>query len=288
MADLRAIYAGKLAAEGVSVDPLTSTGEVLARYFSLRHRDIDGGRRRVEWSRELRGRLANLDAEKLQALATIESLAKSGGNLNPYQSRQLIARPGAPDSQLLEWGITHFHLGLKPDKKYPTLIEGTSDLLFVVVRSAAIYFVEIFDHKAFANDQVFNIANGNWPKLFAHAEWTGAAGLERPVSAEERATLRRANINVPTLGANGAVYGAVGGGVTTAGTPIAVMHQFVIPTITHVRALETWCRERPAEVLAPVPPKLLAGLSEVEVGLVETEDGLRAAVNIPDGVADPL
>jgi len=288
MADLRAIYADKLAAEGVTVDPSVNTGEVLARYFPLRHRDISNSRRRAKWSRELTVRLASLDAEKQQALAAIESLAKSGGNLNPYQSRQLVTRPGAPDSQLLEWGITHFHLGLKPDKKHPTLIEGTSDLLFVVVRSDALYLVEIFDHKAFADQQVFNIANGNWPELFAHAAWNNAVGLERPVSAQERSMLRRANINVPTLGANGTVYGSVGFGITTAGTPVAVMQQQVFPIIRQVRAFEQWCRDKPGDVLQSVPPGLLVGLTEVTVRLVETANGLLPAVDVPDGVAsDP-
>lgn len=220
----------------------------------------------------------------------IESLAKSGGDLNPYQSRQIATRPDKADPQLLEWGIMHFHLGLNADKKRPTMIEGTSDLLFVVVRADAIYFVEILHHKDpatghsnFANDQLFHVAQRNWPALFAHAVWQGAVGLERDISTEDREKLRRANINVPTVGADGRVYGSVQSGVTTSGVSVAVMQQHVFPLIKHVKALEKWCREQPAEVLKVVPPHLLDGLTEVIVRLIETSRGLETAVDVPDG-----
>ena len=283
MADLRAIYASKLAALGVSVDAGDNAGEVIAKYYSQSYRVIEPVSRRVVWSKELRAREPNLAVDRRQALAAIEAGASSGGVLNPYQSRQLDTKPGAPDAQLLEWGITHFHLGLKRDSRRPNLVEGTTDLLFVVVRTAAVYLVEIFDHKSFSDEQVFNIALINWPELFQHVQMRGAVGLERSVSSEERAELRRAKINVLTVGADGAVYGPVGFGMTTAGTPLAVTQEHVIPLVRHVRELERWCKEKPEEVLANVPPAALEGLTVVDVRLIETPNGLVPAVNIPDG-----
>ena len=219
----------------------------------------------------------------------IESLAKSGGDLNPYQSRQIATRPDKADPQLLEWGIMHFHLGLNADTKHPGMIEGTSDLLFAVVRADAIYFVEILHHKdpatghlSFSDDQLFNVAQSNWPDLFAHAVMRGVIGLERDISTEDREKLRRANINVPTVAADGRVYGSVQSGMTTSGIPVPIVQQHVMPMIKYVKNLEKWCREQPADVLRVVPPSLLEGKSEVTVRLIETPNGLTTAVDIPD------
>lgn len=284
-ADLRAIYAEKLAAVGTPSRADEDADDLIVRYFSLIHRLIRPARRAVLWSNELRAREPELSTDQRAALAAIERASTKGSDLNLFQSRDIAKSPSKTDPQLLEWGITHFHLGLSPDPKHPAMVVSTSALLFVVVREDALFFVDVRDHSSFSDQQVFDIAVANWPELVEHARFHGALGLERDVTSAERQTLRKANINVLTATPDGRVYGPVMGGRTTSGAPIGVVMTHLLPRTGATRAWEQYCKKSPEKVLAAIPEERRAGLSTIELHVSEMADGELAfsATNLTGG-----
>jgi hypothetical protein len=273
-ADIRAEYAARLAALRMPVGSTDKASDLIIRFFSVPHRRIDRARRRTVWSVELRARASRLPATYATAVATIERLSESGGDLNPYQSRDLAHRPWKADPQLLEWGITHLHLGLAPDPKHAGLIAGTPDLLFVVVRPDTLYFVEVLPHDSLSDQSVFDVANRNWPYLSEHAVFSDAVGLEHKATSQERHRLRSAGINVLTMGANGRVYGPVGDGRTTSGAPLQIVRTHLLPRTGQLAAWTRMCQQQPERILDMIPAERRAGLATIELHAAELSEGV--------------
>lgn len=285
--DIRSLYASKLEALGVPVKPADTASNLIVRYFSVPNRRIPRFTRNVIWSPELKTQLAQLSTDYQHALAKIEEIARAGDDLDPYQSRDIARQPWKSDPQLLEWGITHFHLGLAPDARHSQMVAGTADLLFVVVRPDTLYFVDVMPHASFSKQRLFDVANKSWPHLFGHARLAGVVGLEYEPTDEERKALRAAGINVPTLGADGHVYGAVQGGVTTSGASLAVVQQYVIPRTGPMRHWQILCEKDPARVVAMIPAAQREGLPAIDLHASENPAG-EIVITATNAVGGPL
>lgn len=272
-ADLWRLYAGRLNALGARVKAAEAASDLMVRYYSTPRRRISREPRVVLWSVELAERCTHLPPDYQKALVAIERVAKTGGSLDAYQSRDLARAPWKSDRQLLEWGITHFHLGLVPDAKNPRMIAGTPDLLFAVVRHTAVHFIDVMPHASFSKQVLFDVATRNWPHLFEHAALVGVVGLEQNATDDERKLMRAAGINVMTQGANGRVYGPVGGGVTTSGASLAVVQQYVIPRTGPMRRWSILCEKEPDRVLAMIPAERCTGLTTIELHASENAGG---------------
>lgn len=271
--DVRGEYVHKLGALGVFVPPSETLDDVLVRYFSMVSRRIDRAVRSVVWSTELRQRASTLLPDYQKALATIERLSLAGDDLNPYQSRDLVKRPSKNDLQLLEWGVTHFHLGLRPHPKLAGMVASTPDLLFVVVGLDALFFVEVLPHNSFSDENVFAVATKNWPQRFGHAALSQeVVGLEHNPTAAERAELRAANINVFTPGSDGRFYAPIGGGRTTSGASLNIVRAEVKPRTGPITAWQRFADKTPERVLAMIPESARVGLATIELHATETSE----------------
>jgi hypothetical protein len=161
------------------------------------------------------------------------------------------------------------------------MIEGTEDLLFAVLRSDGIGFIDVRPHRvggapSFADQGIFDIAVRNWPDLFGRVRLSPAViGLERSVSAEERAKLRKAGINVPTQGADGAVYMPFF--PRTSGksrSSVQAVQAHLSPRTGPMRAWEKLGEKSPERVLAMIPEERRLGLTQIELHVGETSEGL--------------
>jgi hypothetical protein len=153
------------------------------------------------------------------------------------------------------------------------MIAGTADLVFAVVRSDAVYFIDVLPHDSFSKQRVFDTATTNWPNIFAHAVFASALGLEHNATDEERKMLRAHGINVLTQSPHGAVYGSIGGGVTTSGAPLSVVQAHVIPRMGPIKRWQRFCAKEPERVLAMMPEEARRGLTMIELRASETEEG---------------
>lgn len=209
-----------------NVDPGWSARDVVYAWANYRHHRIEARPRQVHWSRELRA--TNLDPKLLAGIQRIESTAVAGGDLNPFQTTLLVnfnradKREGIAhkDGMLLDWGITHMHLG--PPKNRQLFVKRTRQLLFVMVRQDDLYLLTVEDHNSFPRDSVLEIVHKNWPQLLdAHRAPPSVVGFEDAFSAgltDQERTEMRESMMMPVQMSDGTMYFAPGGGVTTRGS----------------------------------------------------------------------
>ena len=66
-------------------------------------------------------------------------------DLLPNLSRQIFD-PTYRDYMLYDFGIVHFHLGIKPSKENPLLIESTNEVVYALIDCDICYFIRIDEH----------------------------------------------------------------------------------------------------------------------------------------------
>jgi hypothetical protein len=195
ISDLRVAFARKLEALGYAVDAADRVDVVVEKLFNLLHRTIPPHPRSVVWSAELAAR-GDLSNETRTALATIEGESTAGADLTRRLSRKAAGRKAKlayDDDHLNDFRITHLHLGnaSQPDG----MVVGGDTLLYVAVDDEELYFVDIGTHSEFGHRRFFDIANRNWPHLYARdrldmvVDIDGDAPEQRPRRQQGRGKL---------------------------------------------------------------------------------------------------
>jgi hypothetical protein len=139
-------------------------------------------------------------------------LLKTGGNLKPYLSRQIVKRkrPDWNDGLLNSWGIQHLHFRS----------EGTDHLLFCVITDTDVYLIQVLPHveEEWINTQLIQILHDNWPQTIVRAN----NRLMKPeaFTTAKRQLLRSYNANFAVTVADGTVYLPLAGGTTASGDSI--------------------------------------------------------------------
>jgi hypothetical protein len=209
--------------------------DILRTYTSIRHRRIRPRPRAVHKAPYTVP--AHLAAGEQQLLVTVAN----GDDLWPHQSRK-IGNVAAEDAMLNDYGIQHFHLGTTPDPRHAGLIGGTKELLFAVVKEDDFYSLGIFDHSVWSKQALLNIVQENWPHLLEPFVVKGGShlkvlGLQHLHTDEERAVLRKNNINVLQQRPDGTVHMGMGGGIATNGASISATRDAMKLT-DHVKSLQ--------------------------------------------------
>ncbi len=194
-------------------DPLN----LAVRAFQLLHRRIPVQPRSVNWSSVLGDGL--VPHKHRSAVKRIVNRAVSGGDLNPFLSH--LARKSGKDGNdhlRSDWGIDHLHLGrVRADGS----VERSGDLLFLVVRPAALYLLDILDHESFVDENLFKVMEHDFPGLVERYLMPGVVEVQCP-DEDGRELLQGAHISTWTKGERG-YYFAPGGGVSTSGRSIRVV-----------------------------------------------------------------
>ena len=295
--DLRDILATRLVAEGFKVE--ADLDALLVQYLKVGQRRIQQRCRGVKWSSDLRAREATLSAPIRNVLAEIERASVAGDDLNPYLSRTLNRDKDADfnDLQFNDWGIKHLHLG--DALEAPGVVKGTKELLFVIHGEEVLHFIDVGDHKDWADDDLFLIIESNWPELLADALLPGvsadtggefASGTFKP---EDRLRLRRARIGTATVGATGMVYAPVGAGQMMDGTNFEV-RELADRILDRVHRLEVAHKAQGDEIAAKIALKtgaealpelclklLSVNANDLVVVVVETQSGQQVCSPSP-------
>lgn len=91
--------------------------------------------------------------------------ARAGEDLRPHVSRSLDD-PNFSDALLYDWSITHFHLGLVRDPKWPGFVKRTGKVLYAAVdrRARVLRAIDLGPHHfGFANPELLRIVENEWP-----------------------------------------------------------------------------------------------------------------------------
>lgn len=194
-----------MAACSLKYDQSRTVEENTMRYLNAHNRRIPvTARRMVHESREL-SILQEYEADYL----ALKTLISSGGDLNPYLSRDILKkkRPDKNDGLLNAWGIQHLHF--RP--------EGTGHILFCRITTTDVFVIQALthDHGVWVDESLLQILHDNWPEQIAAGECRGLQ--PDPVPSNERLALRNQNANFATTMTDGTVYLTPGGGLMASG-----------------------------------------------------------------------
>jgi hypothetical protein len=116
------------------------------------------------------------------------------------------------DGLLNDWGIHHVHLGTTVDAR--GFVNRTGPLLFARFTVADAFFIAIGPHGAFADLQLVEILERNWPEQVPMLPGIASRSGTNPTSAEIAQARRDGVVALVNIG--GRVVFPMGGGVTTA------------------------------------------------------------------------
>jgi hypothetical protein len=207
----------ELAADGVHLPRSTSEDQVCVKYYGYQMRFPPAGAYVIHKPKGFA-----CPAPCAQGLAELEKKIMAGDDLRPHLSKGAVDL-SKRDLMFLEWGIYHFHLGLGPDPNDPRYIARTGNLLYARLTAGAAYFIGVFNHGAWSNDDLVRVLHDNWPDSIRDFRFRGVQGLAQQVSPAERTKLRNADINSSIEISPGVVYGSLGGGFALSGDPISAV-----------------------------------------------------------------
>lgn len=209
-----------LVADGFTVKPELKSDPVvfLARYIESQRRQISSTKRNVLMSQSLLGSAEYTDHKV--AIDNLKKISEDGGDLTPYQSKS-ISKFEYSEFLLFDWGIQHLHLG--SHRSSEEFADRTGPLLFAILGEQDAYFIAVLSHGKWAELDLFNIVDNEWPNLLAPFVLKGVLDIDPIPSAEDTLKLRKAGINVLQKLNSGKIINSPGGGITTARTSLSAM-----------------------------------------------------------------
>lgn len=217
--DLKDLVKQRLSDFGHPPKPDEDLDAILIRYLNLARRFPAVVRWILKQSREITNR--SLGREIQEGLDQFIKRAQSGEDLRPYLSTH-IADPDYSDLMFYDWGIFHFHLGVKLNHR--GFFERTDELLFAMTDPGAktMYLIDTHPHKGgFANQDLLRILEDNWPEILDRHTLKGVLGLSYHASDDEIEKMRKAGVSVSVQTPGGRVLVPMGGGITTARTGVS-------------------------------------------------------------------
>jgi len=157
-----------------------------------------------------------------EGLDLLEKVIKTGGNLFPYLSRQIIDA-SKNDKMLFILGIVHFHLGTKQIKKNPLLIEGTEDILYAFIYKKNCYFIKIDKHGHWDDIELLRLLHRDFPKVLKPWKLKGVSPGQS--SDNDRKNLWDKNVTT-LIEIDNEAYAPPGWGISVMGTSINARFNF--------------------------------------------------------------
>jgi hypothetical protein len=228
--DLKTELTRELTKIGCTLSGNDSTEDLIVRWCDYELRRIVPAQRNVEESTEFKQSRSKLSAEETAALDAIIKKLEDGDDVNGHLSKAIL-NADQPDLMMADWRIYHVHIS--NSKKLPSdfFFIRAGNLAFAIVNATTVYFLDILRHEKenWSKSVFLEIVKKNWPSLLGPYEQKGKLEPGISISDEERQTLRRAGINVPTVIGDSVVFGP-GGGVTADGNPLITRRRTIAVT----------------------------------------------------------
>lgn len=196
----------------------------------------------------------------------LKGVIQTGGDVTPNLSK-LVERLNNKDSLLNDWGVHHFHLG---DTLSGQFIERTGPLLFALVTKENFYAINVFNHGAWADQDIVEIIHRNWPDAISQYQIKDVLSVTE-VSESDRLNLRKEHANSFFTVSDGTVYAPIGGGVVSSGYNIHAIvktdHQRKV-----LRELEEQLQSQLVNIKDALRQHGYSGQGEVQARLEITEN----------------
>lgn len=223
--DLMLIVKDNLDSENIQYDPALISDDpknVFMQYLDYRNRRISNVPRIVHYSAEI---LASDEfSEYKDKVENLERIATIGGNLSPFQTRQLY-NLDFTDPLLNDWNIQHLHLGDHLDEEL--FCSGTSSLIYGFFNETDAYFIAIMDHHSFSELNLLEIMDNNWPTIIDKHVAHYIVDVQYHYNSQEIHQLRKAGVLGIVRLNSGKVLMPMGGGYSTAHTSIKSMQDSI-------------------------------------------------------------
>ncbi len=209
--------------------------EPLLRWLDFAFRYIPPVPRTIIYSRKFLKVLHELDAHAQSAFIKLLELMKTGGDINPYQSKGLIlyndtsgrSKQHRTDRLWADWGIHHLHLTDAPLASGSYFSYRGLDspwLLFCVVGNDFIGLIDVKRHKEkglFSDAELIRTLAESWPGIIEPYRIKGIQSSSNFHTPNEIDVLRKSGVSLlVTIGSH--VYMGPGVGLTTASTSTRV------------------------------------------------------------------
>ncbi|MCP6682287.1 hypothetical protein [Bacillus nakamurai] len=153
-----------------------------------------------------------------EVLKSIISRIKTGKDLSSHLSKT-ISYLNYDDHLLNDWGIHHLHLGEDLEKN-TGFVKRTDPLLFVRFTNNEAYLLQIMPHGNWANEDLIQIINNNWPGTIKEFLIKGISSVSPALSEKDRKNLRRHGISTFVQLEENKIYYPLGGGYTSNGSSL--------------------------------------------------------------------
>lgn len=175
--DLKPIFSQKLNDLGYKTQKNYSVETILYHYFNIIFRLPPVQSWTIKQSQELIDKTDSLKPSIKQGLEKFIKNAERGNNLKPWMSREINHAGYNEDLMFYDWGIYHFHLGTKTDKKGKNkgFIGRENELLFAILRpnnsinlpcQSIMYLIDIRTHdNPWSQQELIRIIENNWPNI---------------------------------------------------------------------------------------------------------------------------
>lgn len=207
----------ELSAFGYDTNQMQSAEAVVHTFLNLTKRLVRPIPRVV-----LRAQNFSCPIELTTGLSEVERKISAGEDLSPHLSR-LLRKPSFNDPLLNDWGIHHVHLGTTMGSD--GFVARTGPVLFARFDNANAYLIDVLAHGSWSMQRLVKELHDNWPASIKHFRLNGVLGLDRSVSDQDVAILRKGNVNTMVDLGGGVVYAPIGGGYSTSGLSTEVVIQ---------------------------------------------------------------
>ncbi len=206
--------------------------------------------------------------------------AEAGEDLRPHQGKEL-QNPNFNDALLNDWAVQHLHLGTVPDRKNLKFLRRTPRLLYARVTEDTLYCINVFQHGAWAEQEIVGTIHRNWPDSIKQFRVESLAG-EKVTNANIQ-TLRDAGCNVALRMNDGVSYLPAGGGYscTRKSTEVVMACNRIVSTC---RTIENVVRNEVLAYIVKAKAEAKRITSQYDLRL-EIRNGVVFAVDAQAGIA---
>lgn len=203
------ILRSRLKLEGYDTSKINDK-DICFSYFNLKKRLISTKVRKIKIANEFKcPKFLN------EGLKLLKEKIKNGENINSYLSKRILDLD-YNDDLLNDWGIYHLHLGDKIEKN-TKFINRTGPLLFVRFYEEYAYFINVYNHGAWTNQQMIRILHNNWPESIEQYRLKDIESIFPKPTDKEYLMLRKSHISTLVEVEKGVIYFPIGMGYMSSG-----------------------------------------------------------------------
>jgi hypothetical protein len=170
--DLRQVTIQRLTTAGVQFDANGTLRDLLHAYYTVEERRITPEVRFVHRAPEFDAAVAALDQTCQDAVVGIERKLSAGEDVNGHLSLRSL-QPNNTDGLLIDWGIHHMHLSLRPHGMDTRFLDRTGPIALSHITAHDAYLLTVLNHGSWTDRSIITILVRRFPEAVESFEMRG-------------------------------------------------------------------------------------------------------------------